>query len=113
MLVKVNLEVKVTEEDMEVIIDTAGYGIGYWCSKAVEKENGYEVYEDEEDKWHKLSYQDILKGIKMYIEKGNHPYNILSQDIATGDSILDSGEVDSEVADLIIQYACFGEIIYG
>ena len=113
MLVKVNLELKVTEDDMECIIDMAGYGIAGWCSKAAAKESGYDVYEDDESKWHRLGYDDILKGIQLYIENGNQPYNIMFIDDETGESCIDSGQVDAEVADSIIQYACFGEIIYG
>lgn len=112
MLVKVNLELKVTEDDMECIIEMAGYGIVGWCSKAVVKENGYDVYEDDENKWYKLSYEDILRGIQLYIENGNQPYNIMFVDDETGESYVDSGQIDAEVADMIVQYSCFGKIEY-
>lgn len=107
MKLKVEVELNVTKEDIEDIIDMAGYGIYGWCSAVRVGDDYYKVYEDEENKWHKLSHEDILKGIKMYIENGNHPYNILD-----GDGGIDTGNVDAEVADTIIQYCCFGEIVY-
>ena len=113
MLARVNLNINVIEEDIECIIEMAGYGISYWCGTAVIKENGYDVYDDEEDKWYKLNYEDILKGIELYIKNGNQPYNILFIDEDTGLLNIETGNIDAEVADMIIQYACFGEIIYG
>ena len=113
MFLKVNLNLIVIEEDIECIIEMAGYGIGYWCSAAIEKDNGYDVYEDEEGKWHKLSYEDIIKGIELYTKNRNKPYNIIFMDEKTGLLYIETGNIDAEVADMIIQYACFGEIIYG
>lgn len=107
MKLKIEVELNVTKEDIEVIIEMAGYGIGYWCSAARVGDDYYKVYEDEEDKWYKLSHEDILKGIGMYIGNGNQPYNILD-----GEGGINTGNVDAEVADMIIQYCCFGEIIY-
>ena len=53
---------------------------------------------------------DICRGINQYITNGNIPYNIMEFD---GNNInLDTAMVDSVVADMIIQYACFGKIIY-
>ena len=49
--------------------------------------------------------------IKMYIENGNQPYNIVEHDDLLGYSIV-SENIDAEVADMIIQYCCFGQIIY-
>lgn len=107
MLLTIETKINVTEEDIENIIDMAGYGISYWCDKAVIKEDSYKVHDDEEDKWYTLSYEDILKGVGKYIENGNKPYDILD-----GNGGIDAGMIDAEVADMIIQYCCFGQIIY-
>jgi hypothetical protein len=113
MLAKVNLNVNVMDDDIECIIEMAGYGIGYWCSEAVVKERGYDIRDDEDSKWYELNYEDILKGIELYILNGNQPYNIIFMDEENGKLFVDSGNIDAEVADSIIQYACFGKIIYG
>lgn len=105
MKFKIEMELSVTKEDIECIIEMAGYGIGYWADEAIVREDSYVVHEEEGD-WHELNYNDIVKGIELYIKNGNKPYNILDG------FELDSGEVDSEVADMIIQYACFGTIEY-
>ena len=111
MLLTIETKINITEEDIECIIEMAGYGIGYWCSEAAEREDGYDVYDVEEEKWYYLDYEDILEGIKMYIENGNHPYSIVNNDDLLGCSIA-SENIDAEVADMIIQYCCFGQIIY-
>lgn len=107
-----NFEVKqmltITDEDIGDIIDTAGYGIGYWAKSAVvDDENGLYIITDEDDQVYELRYVDIVRGVKMYIENGNKPYNIIYE------NGVDTCNIDSVVADMIIQYACFGEIIYG
>lgn len=105
-----NFEVKqmltITDEDIGDIIDTAGYGIGYWTRKA---EIGDETYTitDDEGTIHELRNDDIVRGVKMYIENGNKPYNIIYE------NGIDTCNIDSVVADIIIQYCCFGEIVYG
>ena len=112
MLIKIEIELNVTKEDIEEIIEMAGYGIAYWADEAIVKDDGYVIHEEEDDKWHELGYEDILKGIELYIKNGNVPYGILSQDIISEKMIINTGNVDSDVADMIIQYACFGEIEY-
>lgn len=109
--IKIKMELVITEEDIEDIIDTAGYGIGYWAKRAIVGDDYYEVV-DEDGVCHKLTYGDICKGInRWYITDGNIPYDIME---FNGNNIgLDTGMIDSEMADMIIQYACFGEIIYG
>ena len=102
----IEMKINVTEEVIETVIELADYGISYWAYKAVAKDKTYTVFEEEGDK-HVLTHEDIMQGVKMYIENGNKPYNILD-----GNEI-DECQIDAEVADMIIQYACFGEIVYG
>ena len=110
MKIKIEIELNVTKEDIEDIIDMAGYGIAYWADEAIVKDDGYVIHEEEDDKWHELSYEDILKGVELYIKNGR--CNILSQDVINEKMIIDTGDIDSDIADMIIQYACFGEIEY-
>lgn len=102
----IEMKIAVSEETIEDIIEMAGYGISYWARRGIVDDNIYTVVDEYGSKF-ELTYDDIVNGIKLYVENGNEPYNILD-----GNEI-DSAEIDAEVADMIIQYACFGEIIYG
>lgn len=98
-------------------------GINYWCCEAevVEEtrrgEWGHEqiarggilILHDAEsnDKW-ELNLEKFLNGIKLWIQNGDDRYNALQED-----GTIDTGEVDAEMADLIIQYALFGEVQFG
>ena len=98
-------ELIIDEEDIETVIEMAGFGINYWAYKAVVGDKTYTVFEEDGDKY-VLSYDDIIKGIKLYIENGNKPYSIVDE------NEIDECQIDAEVADMIIQFACFGEIVY-
>lgn len=110
-----NLKLFVSNEEIEDIIDTAGYGIGYWASKAYVLRNDedeiikYNILEREENKWHELSVDNIINGIKHAIENGW--LEILCW--YNGRMEIDAGAIDSVCADTIMQYACFGEVVYG
>ena len=108
MKFEVKRELNIRDEDIADIIDTAGYGIGYWAKSAVvDDENGLYTITDEDGQAYELRHVDIVRGVKMYIENGNKPYNIIYE------NEIDTCQIDSVVADMIIQFACFGEIIYG
>ncbi len=103
------LNLNITKEQIDEIIDTAGYGIGYWAKVAIIDDDYYQVV-CEDGVRYILTNDAICTGINQYITNGNMPYNIMEFD---GNNInLDTTMVDSVVADMIIQYACFGEIIY-
>ena len=106
MEVKIEMRLLITDEDIEDIIDMAGYGIAYWAQEANIEDKVYVII-DEDEKEYRLAYDDIAKGISLYIKNGNKPYNIVS------DSEIDTCQIDAVVADMIIQYACFEELIYG
>jgi hypothetical protein len=109
--INVKARLEIYDEDIETIMEMAGYGISYWCDEAVIEENCYKVHCNNNDKWYKLSHLDIVKGVQMAIENGNVEYDILY--VLSDRCLLETGAVDITVADIIIQYACFGEIIYG
>lgn len=113
----------ITEEDIDDIMCTAiEGGITNWCSRAKVAgeylgEYGHEqiarggkllLYDMVEDKEYELTLEDLLKGIKMAIEEGYYE----NYGWFTGSS-LDTGNVDAEVADVIIQFALFEEVVYG
>lgn len=122
---KVELEVVVTDEDIDDIMCGAlEGGINYWCCEA-EVEGEYlgeyaseqisrggqlKLYDCEEDEIYVLDKEKFLKGLEMYI-KNPTACNILEQ--IDGEMRLDCCNADADVCDAIIQYALFGEIVFG
>lgn len=107
---------KLTKEIIEDIMVTAlEGGINYWCDRALPEE-GYPLKDDEylsgyfartgrlilwdnEEESHLLTLGKFQNGFT--IEQ------------ARGGIIRDPGDIDAEIADRIIQYAIFGELVYG
>lgn len=118
-------EITVTDEDIDDIVATAlEGGINYWCDKA--EVNGDYLGEYASDQISRngilmlhvtdpvndtdvfaLMKNNFIKGLRMYLENPKKPY-----DIVDGNR-LDCGEIDAIVADMIIQYALFDEIVFG
>jgi hypothetical protein len=107
-------EVTLEADDFECIVDMAGYGIQYWAEKATVDDNLYTVeYLDPEDD-EKLviaeitplmiasSWEKILNG---EVEVSSYYADCLR--------VADCGEIDADVADVMIQIAIFNKIIFG
>jgi hypothetical protein len=109
-------------ELIEEVIETAGYGIGYWARTA-HHDGLAETYtlswdgSDFEDNdpnsagEHLLDYSDIAKAIEALY---SHTYSVRS-DLHTqlNEWLIGEESMDSDLADVIIQVALFDEIIYG
>ena len=123
---KVEMEVTITQEDVDDIMATAlEGGITYWCCEAevvgeylgkyasdqISRGGILKLYDNEEDEVYELTLEKFKKGVMMYLSDPQAPYNII--DIDKGDYILDCGMVDGDVADMIVQYALFGEVMFG
>lgn len=94
------------------IIDAAGYGIDYWAETAEidEAAKTYTVAEWDpngpaEDGKYTLTFQSIVESIQALAPDWDPIRRAVVEE--------DAGEIDSAMADIIIQQACFGEIIYG
>lgn len=115
---------KVTQEDIDDIMCSAlEGGICYWASEAevVEEKRcadwGHEqiarggalILHDAEssDKW-ELTLEKFLNGVKLWLQNGDDRYGALQND-----GTLDTCEIDGEMADMIVQYAIFGEVRFG
>ena len=116
--------VTITDEDIDDIVATAlEGGINYWCRKA--EVNGDYLGQYASDQISRngilmihveepvndtdvfaLMKNNFIKGLRMYLENPNKPY-----DIVDGNK-LDCCMVDAIVADMIIQYALFDEIVF-
>lgn len=121
--VEVKSDVTLTQQDIDdIMVSALEGGINYWCREAevVEEKRcaewGHEqithdgglILHDAEsnDKW-ELTREKFLEGFKLWLENGGDKYGAVSN------GEVDCGEIDAECADSIIQYAIFGEVIYG
>ncbi len=120
---KVKRSVIITHEDVDDIVCTAlEGGITYWCCKAEVCEDEYygeyasdqisrggslRLYDRENDEQYILSLDNFLKGIQQAIKDG------YGSDWLGDDARIDVMNIDCEAADVIVQCALFGEVIYG
>ena len=122
--VAVQIHVKLTTENIDdIMVSALEGGICYWASEAevVEEKRcadwGHEQIArggaliihnaESDDKW-ELTLEKFLNGVKLWIQNGEDQYHALQKD-----GTLDTCVIDGEMADLIIQYALFGEVVFG
>lgn len=127
--VRPEIEVNLTEQDIQdiVIIALEG-GIGYWAclddtdasgdkttsewAADVLLTGGSLTFTDAEgdpddpdtESW-TLTLDKLLNGIKLYFEDGCH--------VKVEDNSIDTSDIDANDADCIVQFALFGEVVYG
>lgn len=122
---KVELEIVINDEDIDDIMCGAlEGGITYWCEKA-EVEGDYlgeyaseqisrggrlKLHDFEEDEIHILTKEKFMDGLKLYLGDPACRDIIVRID---GKLHLDCGNADASVCDCIIQYALFGDVVYG
>ena len=131
--IKAEISVRISTEDIDDIVTTAlEGGICYWCKRAEVKGKYLGEFASEQisrggilvlhhsvaGKNRERSKQKLRSGVKQYLEDENKPYNILvdatdSVGCSKGVYELDCCMVDAIVADMIIQYATFDDVIYG
>lgn len=118
--VRPEIEVALTVEDIDDIMCAAlEGGICYWCGRAEVVgdylgENASEqiarggslLLHDAEsaDTW-ELNREKFLNGVKLYFEQGCH--------VQVEDGCIDTGDIDGNDADCILQLAIFGEVVFG
>ena len=84
-------------EDIDLWIDDAN-------GESVTNPQNFRVYEDEEEKWHDLSLEQLRVGFeKALMYNASH----------CGGYALKLDDYDACFGDIVIQYAVFGELIYG
>ena len=122
--VKAEIRVELTQQDIDdIMVEALEGGINYWCGEAevIEEKRvsdwGHEqiarggvlVLHDIEapsESW-ELTLEKFLKGFKLWFENGGYEYGA----VEIGE--VDCGNIDADCADSIIQYALFGEVVYG
>lgn len=124
-ILDVEMQIKVTSEDVDCIMTGAlEGGITYWCDKAepvgdylgkyaseqISRGGKLMLHDFEEGEEHCLDLGKLLNGIKLWA-KNPVGCNCLEQ--VDGKLVLDCCNADAAVCDAIIQYALFGDVIYG
>ena len=120
---KVTHTVIVTQEDIDCIMASAlEGGITYWCNKAEVVESEYKaeyaseqisrggtlrLYDCERGEVYILTLDKLLNGIQLAIKDG------CGNDWFSNDARLDMMNIDAVAADVIVQMALFGKVIYG
>ena len=101
---------EVTADDIENIMESALEGISYWAadasivalkpsddgmytSRALTHGYAVRIYDDEEEKWHRLTLNKFLKGLALMQKQDFYDYDMYD-------------------ADSVIQYALFGKQVY-
>lgn len=118
------IKIHLTEQDIDdIMVSALEGGITYWAGEAevIEEKRvadwGHEQIarggvllihdiEDPEEVW-ELNLEKFLKGFKLWYEDGRDEYG------AVEDGEVDCCQIDGDRADEIIQYALFGEIVFG
>jgi hypothetical protein len=117
----IQISVEVSDEVIDQVIDSAGYYIDYWATKGQQDTEAktYKVWLDEEareergEKSVTLTYADLaLAGEKLLTGRVKVRSDI-REALSAGFIAGDAGSIDGEVADVVVQVAIFGDIIFG
>lgn len=121
-IVKAEINVKLTQQDIDdIMVAALEGGITYWCFKAevvgeylgkyaseqISRGGMLKLYDIENGDKYWLDRENFLKGFRLWIENGGDQYG------AVQGSEVDCCNIDAGCADEIIQYALFGEVVYG
>ena len=119
-----SLTIEVPDQHVIDLLDCAGYGIGYWASRATvnTEERTYTVLEQDEDQPARVvTFSQIADALVRLgagdFECGDTVRRYASAyvtDMLTVNQLDDAtGNFDSDLGDVIVQLAFFDEIVYG
>lgn len=125
----------ITDEQLDDIMCAAlEGGITYWCDEAkvvgdylgeyaheqIARGGQLILSDSEEGKTYELNKEKLLKGLELYLTNGGDAETASREIVDTAEVAvptyeytIDTCEVDAAVADEIVQYALFGDVIYG
>lgn len=127
-VVRAEMTVHLTSQDIDdIMVSALEDGICYWCDRVVVEgaylgeyaseqisRNGTlkihvsEPFDKQNTEWYELDIEKFMQGFRLWLENGGDRYGAVR-----GDGKVDYGAIDAECADAIIQYALFGELVYG
>jgi len=118
--VRAEIEVNLSQQDIdEIMVAALEGGICYWCRKAevvgeylgeyasdqISRGGTIILHDAESAQTWELTLEKFLNGVKLYFEQGCH--------VQVEDSTIDTCDIDANDADCIVQFAVFGEVIFG
>lgn len=118
--VRPQIDVNLSQQDIDDIMAVAMEGgICYWCRKAevvgeylgeyasdqISRGGALILHDAESAQTWELTLEKFLKGVKLYFEQGCH--------VNVEDNAIDTCDIDANDADCIIQFAVFGEVVFG
>jgi len=113
--------VDVSDDDVVDMIETAGYAIAYWCERASVdvKARTYTITPDEEARFYEqyakdftIGFDDIVRTL-LEIAVGKHKVGYPREYAQKWLTDKDGGHLDTDIMDVVIQIACFGEVVFG
>lgn len=110
---KVMLEIELSDEFLDDVIEAAlAGGIQYWASIMGRSGKVYAIRDDDEGKRMLLTHEAVARGITKALSKDFCLNDTIRATIYRGASQSDAGDIDAEAADVIVQAAMFGGIVY-
>lgn len=122
------ITVYLTQQDIDdIMVSAFEGGINYWCRRVVVQGDYLGKYASEQISrggklaiWLDEPFEDdktcyvldrdkFLAGFKLWIESDGDSYDAIEH----SDGSVDCGQIDAVCADEIIQYALFGEVVFG
>lgn len=122
------ITVYLTQQDIDdIMVSAFEGGINYWCRRVVVQGDYLGKYASEQISrggklaiWLDEPFEDdktcyvldrdkFLAGFKLWIESDGDSYDAIDR----SDGSIDCGQIDAVCADEIIQYALFGEVVFG
>ena len=108
----ITIEYSLNREYYDCIIEMASYGVGYWASAMASSDDGCKFVDGDSGKEFFITPAKVQQAIADLYAKPelNEYYQSAIRTLVLHDCASDVG---SDIADAIVQKACFGEVIYG
>lgn len=117
----INFTLSETDVD-DIMVAALEGGISYWCraaevvgdylgeyaSEQISRGGKLKLHEVDDDAVYELDIEKFIQGFKLWIENGDDEYGAVK-----ADGSVDVYKIDAEMADMIIQYAIFDEVVFG
>ena len=92
--------------------EVVGCYLGEYASGQISRGGKLKIHVDEpfdevNTEWYELDMEKFAQGFRLWLENGGDRYGAVSN------GEVDTCEIDGEMADLIVQYALFGEVVFG
>lgn len=121
------MHAQLSDQNITDMLDAAGYGIAYWAARATvdEEARTYTVLpledpvEDKEPEQIVVTFGQIADAFDKLLNNdpklvGSYVHKYFLYAYADRDSHgIEAGHIDAEAADVLVQVAVFGEVVYG